>query len=105
MTVTVIHHVFGGGSPSPASSDGSSSKAAAYTSGRANCARELADRAHRWIEEAMEARQGLTPEQRREAAAGHMEQAQDSLLDPKSPLFMTVVGRHAWTARILLAED
>jgi len=76
-----------------------------FSSGRANCAQEIADGARKWIDEAMAAREGLTPLQRREKAFEHMDQAQDARLNPKAPMYMSVIGRHAWFARILIAED
>ena len=50
-------------------------------------------------------RHGLTPQERRELAHRHMNQAKWQLDDRQSPLGMSVAGRHAWTARILIAED
>jgi hypothetical protein len=108
--MTVIHHDFGGASASPAFPDGGAvaqkpSPPQPYNSGRANCALEIADRAKRWIDEAMAAREGLTPAQRREKAFEHMAKAQEARLDPQAPMFMSVIGREAWFARILIAED
>lgn len=105
--MTVIHHIFGSASALPSTEPEAYVHPAStgVSSGRANCAHEIADRAHRWIDEAMAARIGLTPQQRREEALVHAQQARYCLEDPKAPLWMTVVGRHAWFARILSAED
>ena len=108
--MTIIHHDFGGASALPPFPEGGAieqpvSPPQPFSSGRANCAQEIADRARKWVDEAMAAREGLTPLQRREKAFEHMDLAQDARLDPKAPMYMSVIGRHAWFARILIAED
>lgn len=72
---------------------------------RANSARTLAARAKGWIDEAMAMREGLSPEARRDAAEPHLALAKDCLTDEHADALMSVIGRHAWTARILMAED
>jgi hypothetical protein len=106
--MTIIHHDFGGASALPPSpedgyvrfvvSDG-------HSSGSPNCAREVADRAHQWIEDAMMLRHGLTPQERRERAHALIAEAEAYPEDHHSPLSMGVVGRKTWTAYILIAED
>ena len=104
--MTVIHHDFGAASAAPATPDFPRFNVSdGHSSGIPNCAREVADRAHRWIEEAILMRHGLTPQERRELAHRHMNQAKWQLDERESPLCMSVAGRHAWTARILIAED
>lgn len=95
--MTVIHHNFGGGSPPP-TTDASTSK-------RANSARVLADRAKAWIDEAMAAREGLPAEARHELAQTHLTTARECMADDHALAFTSVIGRHAWTARILMAEE
>lgn len=104
--MTVIHHDFGAASAAPTTPDFPRFNVSdGHSSGASNCAREIADRAHRWIEDAMMLRHGLNPEERRKLAHQHMEEARTIINDHQSPLCMTMAGRHAWTARILVAED
>lgn len=100
-----VHQLFAAAPAIASSPDLPEPVSTAVSSGRANCAREIADRAHAWIEEAVKAREGMTPEQRRSVALEYMAQAQYARLDEKAPLYMTVIGRHAWFARIMMAED
>lgn len=95
--MSVIHHYFGGGEPPPTTD--------ATTSMRANSARVLAERAKGWIDEAMTAREGLSAEARHELAQSHMTTAKECMADGHALAFTSVIGRHAWTARILMAED
>jgi hypothetical protein len=95
--MTVIHNNFGGGSLPPTTS--------ATAPMRANSARVLANRAKAWIDEAMAAREGLSVEARHELAQTHLTTAKECMADDHALAFTSVIGRHAWTARILMAED
>ena len=106
--MTIIHHSFGGATASLTPPDGDYAKfrvSHGHSSGGANCAREIADRAHAWIEDAMMLRHGLTPPERRERALALIAEAEAYPEDRRSPLSMAVVGRKTWTAYILIAED
>ena len=104
--MTVFHPDFGAASAAPAIPDFPRFNVSdGHSSGAPNCAREVADRAHRWIEEAMMLRHGLTPPERRERAHALVAEAGADPEDHRSSLSMAVVGRKTWTAYILMAED
>jgi len=104
--MTVVHHDFGAASAASALPDIPRFNVSdGHSSGAPNCAREVADRAHQWIEDAIMLRHGLTPPERRERAHALIAEAEACPEDRRSSLSMAVVGRKTWTAYILMAED
>lgn len=101
--MTVIHHDFGGASALPPPL--ARLRTNGFAGGRPDCPITVAARAHRWIDEAVEARKGLTPQERRTLALSHTFEIERALKSPDALLQMGFVGRHAWIARILMTED
>lgn len=94
--MTVIHHNFGGGSPPPASLE---------------CvepltAEQLATIGRQWITDALDDRKRMPPAARKAEAEESLERVHQCFAVSDDPRMWTVIlGRHAWRARILLAED
>lgn len=94
--MSVIHIDFGSGSPLPPVPRPSGPLSAA----------ELAQAAKDWMDEVVEQRQRLSPAERRAAAEESISIARECLDDdPNHRAWLTVIGRHAWAARIMMAED
>lgn len=67
-------------------------------------ARELAAVGSRWINEELEARASLSPDQRAERAKIYIETVRECMEEDNAPVWMAVIARNAWGARIMMAE-
>lgn len=67
-------------------------------------ARELAAVGSKWINEELEARASLSPEQRAERAKIYVETVRECMEEDNAPVWMAVIARNAWGARIMMAE-